>query len=191
MSALPFKADMVRTSALRRALNDVSGDPPREWPLYLNLPLSFVPNLAFDLLDQLWRGFDAVCFSRVLCRLLQQFALTFSAGLVVAARHEVTAAKYFCHDDFLLMLGDFGFQKFVAMRIESRNRVRSSSVPVIRRSPATSPARMAASRRSTRPRTIKIALIELLRPKCMGAAGHLSIGAVCEPSSRVTACGGR
>jgi hypothetical protein len=99
MSALPFKADMVRTSALRRALNDVSGDPPREWPLYLNLPLSFVPNLAFDLLDQLWRGFDAVCFSRVLCRLLQQFALTFSAGLVVAARHEVTAAKYFCHDD--------------------------------------------------------------------------------------------
>ena len=41
-----------------------------------NLPLSFVPNLAFDLLDQLWRGFDAVCFSRVLCRLLQQFALT-------------------------------------------------------------------------------------------------------------------
>src|SRR6516164_7877684 len=63
--------------------------------VYLNLPLSFVPNLAFDLLDQLWRGFDAVCFSRVLCRLLKQFALTFSAGLVVAARHEVTAAKYF------------------------------------------------------------------------------------------------
>src|SRR6516165_1639729 len=113
MSALPPKADIgcecrdvrfvpkadISTSALRRALNDVRGDPPRQWPLYLNLPLSFVPNLAFDLLDQLWRGFDAVCFSRVLCRLLQQFALTFSAGLVVAARHEVTAAKYFCHDD--------------------------------------------------------------------------------------------
>src|SRR6516164_7962933 len=89
----------IPTSALRRALNDVHGDPPRQWPLYLNLPLNFVPNLAFDLLDQLWRGFDAVCFSRVLCRLLQQFALTFGAGLVVAARHEVTAAKYFCHDD--------------------------------------------------------------------------------------------
>src|SRR6516162_8208440 len=96
-----------------------------------NLPLSFVPNLAFDLLDQLWRGFDAVCFSRVLCRLLQQFALTFSAGLVVAARHEVTAAKYFCHDDSSSGL----FRIF------------------------TSPARMAASRRSTRAPTIKIALI--------------------------------
>src|SRR6516164_3703806 len=69
----PYREEHVRfvpeadipTSALRRALNDVHGDPPRQWPLYLNLPLNFVPNLAFDLLDQLWRGFDAVCFSRV------------------------------------------------------------------------------------------------------------------------------
>jgi hypothetical protein len=67
--------------------------------------LRFVPNLAFDLLDDIWGyGFHAVRFSSVLCRFLHQFVLSFSARLEVAAGHDISAANHLSHDDSSLGL---------------------------------------------------------------------------------------